>query len=251
MKQLTTSGHISYTRNPTRRKQWYSIYEWCRQKVAQLSSSVWIIAAKTASLGKLFLKKASNLSLLIPDSYAKWSSQMGFPNTFGTCPCNVKWCKLYKRITWQHVDGMCPYRHDVRKPHEPYPISIQATIRGTSGENPNWRFNLRTFGEIALLKVGDRFAKLDDRGIVCTFVSYSDEHPTNTYRFVNMKTNKVMMCRDVFGFGRPGGNIRALLRPTLQMVRILTAMMIPMKDDLSWIRKMELKWNMEMMNMTI
>jgi Reverse transcriptase (RNA-dependent DNA polymerase) len=58
--------------------------------------------------------------------------------------------------------------------------------------------NSRTFGEIAILKIGKRLTKLDDRGIVCTFVGYSDEHPTNTYRFVNLTTNKVMMCRDVF-----------------------------------------------------
>jgi hypothetical protein len=69
------------------------------------------------------------------------------------------------------------------------------------GEQPNWAQSLRTFGEIAVLRnlqsYGKDITKLDNRGKVCMFVGYSDEHPKNTYRFLNLNTGKIVMSRDI------------------------------------------------------
>ncbi len=67
------------------------------------------------------------------------------------------------------------------------------------GEQYNWVYSLRTFGEMAVLLDNATATqdKLTDRGRVCMFVGYSDEHPRHTYRFVNLSTNRVVISRDV------------------------------------------------------
>ena len=40
-------------------------------------------------------------------------------------------------------------------------------------------------------------AKLDDRGTVCMFVGYARQHAGDIYQMVNIKTNSVIITRDV------------------------------------------------------
>ena len=40
-------------------------------------------------------------------------------------------------------------------------------------------------------------AKLDDRGTVCMFVGYARQHAGDVYQMVNIKTNSVIITRDV------------------------------------------------------
>ena len=40
-------------------------------------------------------------------------------------------------------------------------------------------------------------AKLDDKGTACIFVGYAQKHAENVYRMLNVKTNAVIVTRDV------------------------------------------------------
>ena len=75
----------------------------------------------------------------------------------------------------------------------------ECTSEKLEGKMPNYSNFLRTFGEIAIvnnsgLKIK---GKLRDRGIQAMFVEYADNHAGNVYRFVNMKTKKIILSRDV------------------------------------------------------
>jgi hypothetical protein len=68
------------------------------------------------------------------------------------------------------------------------------------GKLPGYANHLRTFGEIGVvaLKAGNQIkAKLDDRGTICMFDRYAQNHAGNVYRMLNMKTNAVIVTRDV------------------------------------------------------
>ena len=64
---------------------------------------------------------------------------------------------------------------------------------------PNYVDDLRTFGEIAIIKDNRNKlkSKLSNRGIEEMFVGYSEYHARNVYRFMNLKTNRIMTSRDV------------------------------------------------------
>ena len=40
-------------------------------------------------------------------------------------------------------------------------------------------------------------SKLDDRGITCMFAGYADDHTKNVYRFLNIRTRRIILSRDV------------------------------------------------------
>ena len=66
------------------------------------------------------------------------------------------------------------------------------------GELPKYARHLRTFGEIAIITDNQKIkGKLDDRGKACMFLGYSETHTGDTYRFLNMKTWKSIMSRDI------------------------------------------------------
>ena len=68
------------------------------------------------------------------------------------------------------------------------------------GKMPDYSKYLRTFGEVSIvpLKTGNQMkAKLDDRGTACIFVGYARKHAENVYRMLNVKTNAVIVTRDV------------------------------------------------------
>ena len=67
------------------------------------------------------------------------------------------------------------------------------------GHMPNYIEDLRTFGEIAIVRDnGNKLkGKLSDRGLEAMFVGYSEHHAKNVYRFLNLKTNRIMTSRDV------------------------------------------------------
>ncbi len=63
--------------------------------------------------------------------------------------------------------------------------------------NYKWIKNLREFGELAVLTTATgTTGKLDDRGVLAMFVGYSNTHGSDTYRFINLRTNRLMLSRD-------------------------------------------------------
>ena len=59
--------------------------------------------------------------------------------------------------------------------------------------------HLRSFGEMAVVAIheGEKMrSKLDNRGKTCMFVGYADDHSGDVYRFLNVKTKRIIMSRD-------------------------------------------------------
>ena len=59
--------------------------------------------------------------------------------------------------------------------------------------------HLRSFGEMAVVAIheGKKMrSKLDNRGKTCMFVGYADDHSGDVYRFLNVKTKRIIMSRD-------------------------------------------------------
>ena len=59
--------------------------------------------------------------------------------------------------------------------------------------------HLRSFGEMAVVAIheGKKMrSKLDNRGKTCMFVGYADDHSGDVYRFLNIKTMRIIMSRD-------------------------------------------------------
>ena len=74
---------------------------------------------------------------------------------------------------------------------------------------PPYSQNLRIFGEMAILKDNGKKmkGKLKDRGLMAMFVVYVDNHANNVYRFINLKTKKIVMSRDVTWLGKLYGDL--------------------------------------------
>ena len=66
------------------------------------------------------------------------------------------------------------------------------------GHIANYAEDLRTFGEIVIVHDnGNKMkGKLSDQGLMAMFVGYSEHHTKYVYRFLNLKSNKIMMSRD-------------------------------------------------------
>ena len=60
--------------------------------------------------------------------------------------------------------------------------------------------HMRTFGEMAVVAIheGKKVrSKLDNRGKICMFVGYAEDHAKDVYRFLNIHTTRIIMSRDV------------------------------------------------------
>ena len=68
---------------------------------------------------------------------------------------------------------------------------------------PRWASCLRTWGEAGVVKTKNLATpRVGDRGIVCMFVGYSDNHDAGVYRMWNQKTGSIMVSRDVIWLKR-------------------------------------------------
>ena len=89
----------------------------------------------------------------------------------------------------------------VNKLEEQYSEDEKSAYEKVYGKLPDYAKHLRTFGELRIvpLKTGEQIkAKLNDRGIACIFIGYAKKHAGNVYRMLNVKTNSVIVTRDVY-----------------------------------------------------
>ena len=59
---------------------------------------------------------------------------------------------------------------------------------------------MRAFEEIAVIAIheGKKMrSNLDDRGKTCFYVGYSDDHSRDVYRFLDIRTKRIIISRDV------------------------------------------------------
>ena len=79
------------------------------------------------------------------------------------------------------------------------------------GEKPRYARYLRTFGEIAILANHEKIkGKLNDRGKPALFLGYCLDHADATFRFLNLKTNKAVLSRDVIWLNKNYGDWKGL-----------------------------------------
>ena len=64
--------------------------------------------------------------------------------------------------------------------------------------NPKYIHYLRTFGEFCTVTNRTKIkSKLEDRGFICIFVGYTENHAGDVYRLYNPTTKQVILSRDV------------------------------------------------------
>ena len=76
------------------------------------------------------------------------------------------------------------------------------------GQLPSWIRNLKQFGEIAIITDHAKKkvqGKLMDRGFPAMFIGYPDNHPCDTYKFLNLRTNKTILSRDAVWLNKTWG----------------------------------------------
>ena len=67
------------------------------------------------------------------------------------------------------------------------------------GKEPKWIKNMKSFGEVGVIKQGGNKMKhkLDNKGRTVMMIGYSDQHPSGTFRFMAYDTKRVILSRDV------------------------------------------------------
>ena len=83
--------------------------------------------------------------------------------------------------------------------------------------------HLRQFGEIAYVKFGDKIkGKLVNRGVPMIYLGRSRDHGADSYRFLNLATDKVINSRDATWLNKVYGEWKGLSLPTRpEMITLL------------------------------
>ena len=66
---------------------------------------------------------------------------------------------------------------------------------------PQWHKHLCTWGEAGTVKTGKK-GKTGDRGVICMFVCYMDDHDGDVYGMWNPNTGRVTVTRDIIWLQR-------------------------------------------------
>ena len=82
---------------------------------------------------------------------------------------------------------------------------------------------LRQFGEIAYVKFGDKIkGKLENRGFPMMYLGRPRNHSADTYRFLNLATDRVVHSRDATWLNRVYGDWLKLSKPVMpEMVTMM------------------------------
>ena len=92
--------------------------------------------------------------------------------------------------------------------------------------------HLRQFGEVAYVKFGDKIkGKLEDRGVPMLYLGRPRNHSADTYRLLNLATNKVIHSRDATWLNQVYGEWKKLDLPTSP--EVITMMSVESKGKVS------------------
>jgi Reverse transcriptase (RNA-dependent DNA polymerase) len=89
------------------------------------------------------------------------------------------------------------------------------------GKHPEYARDLRTFGEIGVVTDHARKltgGKLADRGRTSMFVGYAENHAGDVYRMLVLKTNRIVMSRDIIWLNLVYGKYKGLEPGTHEVV---------------------------------
>ena len=80
------------------------------------------------------------------------------------------------------------------------------------GEHPKFVRDLKVFGEVCIRSDREQMiGKLENKGTVCVFIGYPDNHASDCFRLLNTKTNKIVMSRDVTWLNKTYGEFKKIV----------------------------------------
>ena len=86
-----------------------------------------------------------------------------------------------------------------------------------SGEMPKFHGHVRRWGEAGMVKLSnDLTPKLNERGVVCMFIGFCDDHGSDAYEMYNPKTKRFYKTRDVLWLKRMyygPNNVEVIMEP--------------------------------------
>jgi len=127
-------------------------------------------------------------------------------NLENKCEKNSFWAECARHMTM--MDGGI-VRDDKRCPDEVF----------HDGSKPKFWGDLHTFGEVAIVKFGQKIkSKLENRGQVMVFLGFEAHHPKRTYRFLNWSTKRIVHSRDVLWLNVIVGDYKKLNQGGLEKV---------------------------------
>ena len=97
------------------------------------------------------------------------------------------WCEVISTAT--KLDNIMVRPERTKPPHTLF-----------YGKDAKYMRCMRTFGELAVIAIheGKKMrSKLDVRGKTCMFVGYADDLSRDVYRFLNIRTKRIIISRDV------------------------------------------------------
>ena len=96
------------------------------------------------------------------------------------------WCEVISTATY--LDNIMVRPDRTKPPHTLFYNKDSKSMK-----------HLRSFGEMAVVAIheGKKMrSKLDNRGKTSMFVGYADDHSGDVYRFLNIKSKRIIMSRD-------------------------------------------------------
>jgi hypothetical protein len=89
------------------------------------------------------------------------------------------------------------------------------------GKISYWISKLRTFGEIGIVsdkKTKKIQGKLDDRGLPCLWVGYPTNHAEDVYKFVNLRTKKMIMHQNIIWLDKNDAEFKSITVVNIEQI---------------------------------
>ena len=90
----------------------------------------------------------------------------------------------------------------------------------SSGQLPKFSAHVRNWGEAGIVKIAsDMSSKLQERGTICMFIGYCDDHGSDAYEMFNPKTKRYYKTRDVIWLKRMfynDNNVEVIMQPVIE-----------------------------------
>ena len=88
------------------------------------------------------------------------------------------------------------------------------------GRRPNWIDDCKKFGEVGVFKNLKKGKMTDNRGSIGMFVGHSDNHPSGTFKMINITTWKAIHTRDVTWLNKSYGEYIGLTNAERENLKI-------------------------------
>jgi hypothetical protein len=89
------------------------------------------------------------------------------------------------------------------------------------GSPPDWIDNLHKFGELAIVHDGAHSikSKLQDKGLLCLFVGYPENHAGEVCQFLNLATKRIILSRSAIFLHKTNADFHKLAKDQISIVQ--------------------------------